>query len=165
MPAADAGLAGQRVSFSRPARKAIFLIWAGLLWLLLISGAADSAGVGWLRVLAGLAAAGATLYIWRVLRLAIVAEPQRLTIRNLRNTHRIPWHDVEAIYEPGPVPQAVYLENPLAKRKTGLFVRVADGSVISVSLFAANVVGGRNSYFKDVAGVIAALEELRGRYG
>jgi hypothetical protein len=142
----------------------MFLAWAGLTWLLLISGAADSAGAVWLRVLAGLGTAGVTLYIWRVLRLAIVAEPQQLTIRNVRNTHRIPWRDVEEIYEPGPVPEAVYLENPLAMRKTGLFVRIKGGSVISVSMYAANVLGARYNYYRDVAEVIATLEELRRRY-
>ncbi len=142
----------------------MFLAWAGLVCLFLISGSADSTGAIWLRVLAGIGAAGATLYIWRVLQLAIVAEPQQLTIRNVRHTHRVPWGDIEEIYEPGPVPEAVYLENPLAMRKAGLFVRIKGGSVISVSMYAANVLGARYHYYRDVAEVIATLEELRRRY-
>ena len=76
------------------------------------------------------------LVAWRVTRLAVIARPDGLIVRNIRNTHRIRWTEVEEIFQPGPVPAEVYLENPLARRKWGLFIRLTEGAVISATLFS-----------------------------
>jgi Bacterial PH domain len=104
------------------------------------------------------------LLAWRVAQLAVMATPDGLTIRNFRNAHRIPWSAVEEIFEPGPVPLAVYKENPLAERKTGLFVRLREGAVISCTMYrkAFWIYGSDN--FQVIRDAVAALNELRQRY-
>ncbi len=51
------------------------------------------------------------------------------------HTHRIPWSEIEAITEPGPIPIAVYRENALAHQKMTLQVVLRDGTVLSATLY------------------------------
>jgi hypothetical protein len=102
---------------------------------------------------------------WRFLRIAVLATPECLVIRNFRNTHRIPWDQIEEIFVPGPVPPAVYLENPLARQKYGLFVRLTEGAVISCTLFDPSWFARRGEY--EVPGTkkaVLELSELRERH-
>jgi hypothetical protein len=112
--------------------------------LLLLAGALVPGVLWWVRVLAWLGLAVLVLLNWRIMRLAVVAAPEGLIIRNFRNTHRIPWRGVEQIYQPGPVPPAMYRETALPKWKQGLFVRLTEGAVISCTIYNESLYpGGR----------------------
>ncbi len=103
--------------FSRPVVKLFLALPAAIYGLILLSGIMVPSTTWWEKLLLGLALAALILVMARVARLAVVAEPAGLVIKNLRNTHRIPWSDIETITEPGPIPVAVYRENALAGRK------------------------------------------------
>ena len=153
-----------KARFTRPSLKAIYLLVLGF-YAFLLFGAAVSVGIPWwARALACLAILVLVLLGWGALRLAVVATPDCLVIRNFRNTHRIPWREVEEIFRPGPVPPGVYLENPLAERKDGLFVRLKEGAVISCTLYSKSLMRRWPSNWALIDEVIADLNELRFRY-
>ncbi len=165
--ASGGGLRGPgkpKARFTRPSLKAIYLLVLGF-YAFLLFGAAVSVGIPWwARALACLGILVLVLLGWRALRLAVVATPDCLVIRNFRNTHRIPWREVEEIFRPGPVPSGVYLENPLAERKDGLFVRLKEGAVISCTLYSKSLMRRWPSNWALIDEVIADLNELRSRY-
>ena len=153
-----------KARFTRPSLKAIYLLVLGFYAFLLFGGAVTVGVPWWARVLACLGILVLVLLGWRAVRLAVVATPRYLVIRNFRNTHRIPWPDVEEIFRPGPVPSAVYLENPLAERKDGLFVRLKEGAVISCTLYSKGLMRRWPSNWALIDEVTADLNELRSRY-
>jgi hypothetical protein len=126
---------GTVVAFRRRGTTVLVAIPCAGFSLLLLAGALSSSGPWGLRVLAGLACLVPVIFVWRVGRLAIDAEPDALVIRNLRNTHRIPWSQVEDIYVTPPIPVAVYRENALATQDVSLLVRLKEGAVISATLY------------------------------
>jgi hypothetical protein len=70
---------------------------------LILLSAALQPHVPWLwKVLAALGLTCLCLLAWRVIQRAVIATPDGLVIRNLRNAHRAPWSAVEEIFEPGP---------------------------------------------------------------
>lgn len=153
-----------KARFTRPSLKAIYVLVLGF-YAFLLFGAAVSVGIPWwARALACLGILVLVLLGWRALRLAVVATPECLVIRNFRNTHRIPWHQVAEIFRPGPVPSAVYLENPLAERKDGLYVRLTEGAIISCTLYSKSLMRRWPSNWPLIDEVIANLNELRSRY-
>lgn len=146
--------------FTRPSLKAIHLLALGF-YAFLLFGAAVSVGTPWrAKALAWFAILVLVLLGWRTLRLAIMAKPDYLVIRNFRNTHRIPWREVEDIFRPGPLPSAVYLENPLTERKDGLYVRLKDGAVVSCALYSKSLMRRWPSNWALIDVVIANLNEL-----
>ena|ERR1700722_1062503 len=153
-----------KARFTRPSLKAIYLLVLGF-YAFLLFGAAVSVGIpSWARALACLGILVLVLLGWRALQLAVVATPDCLVIRNFRNTHRIPWCEVAEIFRPVPVPSAVYLENPLAERKDGLFVRLKEGAVVSCTLYSKSLMRRWPSNWPLIDEVIANLDELRSRY-
>jgi hypothetical protein len=111
---------------------ALLLALPGLAFL----GATLSPYVLWYgRVPAGLACVGVAVLIWRIAGLAIYAGPDDLVIRNVRNTHRIPWSEVEDIFVPPPPSPAIYFETALPKSDRRLLVRLKEGAVISATLY------------------------------
>jgi hypothetical protein len=159
-PAAAIAPASGR-TFSRPGVKAWYIFFILFLSVLLLSAGLRSGVPALGKGLACLGVACLCLLAWRVVQLAVIATPDGLTIRNFRNTHRIPWSAVEEIFEPGPVPLAVYKENPLAERKVGLFVRLQEGAVISCTIYSKAF---WHDYVRVIRDAVAALNELRERY-
>jgi hypothetical protein len=109
-------------------------------------------------VLAGLASVAPVIFVGRVGRLAIYAGPDELVIRNLRNTHRIPWSEVDDIFVTPPIPPAAYRENPLARQDVSLLVRLKEAAVISATLYDSRM-------FRNGGGSLPrkqAVEQLRG---
>jgi hypothetical protein len=164
LPCRLGGPGEPKVRFTRPGMRALYLLLLGFYAFLLFGGAVTVGVPWWARVLACLGILVLALLGWRVLRLAVIATPECLVIRNLRNTHCIPWHAVEEIFRPGPVPSAVYPENPLAERKFGLFVRLKEGAVISCTLYGKSLMRRWPSNWPVIDEVIANLDELRSRY-
>lgn len=118
-----------------------------------------SSGVWWeARVPAGLACAGLVVLAWRAGGLAITAGPDEIVIRNVRNTHHIPWSQIEDILETPPIPAAVYRENPLATQEYSLLVRLKEGAVISASLYRTEGQYGYRRKAREQA--VAQLREL-----
>jgi hypothetical protein len=113
------------------------------------------AGLAWLAFLALVG------FALRFLSLAIVARPDRLVIRNIRNTHRLSWDQVEEVYETPPPSPAVYLENPLFHQGHQLLVRLAEGSVISGTLYDSRMFRGSS---EDRPRVVTVLNDLRRQY-
>ena len=161
---ADPGSPSARTTFAPMGPRVGTLIASCYFGLLLVAGALVSGVLWWAKVLAWLGLVLLVLLNWKIMRLAVVATPQGLIIRNFRNAHRIPWHDVEAIYQPGPVPPAMYLETALPKWKQGLFVRLAEGDVISCTIYNDSLYRGGVSYFDKLDQAVAGLNELRTRY-
>jgi hypothetical protein len=145
-----------------------FLLTGCFLEFFLLAGIFASGVLWWARVLSWLGTAIVIVLCWRIMRLAIVATSWGLTIRNFRNTHRVAWADVEEIFRPGPVPLAVYRENPLAQQKLGLFIRLTEGAVISCTIYApwlsSDRYGGNYALGRRADKAIDALNEMRTRY-
>jgi hypothetical protein len=63
---------------------------------------------------------------------------------------------------------AVYRENPLAEQKYGLFIRLAEGAVISCTIYAHwlwnDMYGGPYGLVDGTDKAVAALSEMRSRY-
>ena len=117
----------------------LWLLGAGVIPLLLLGATLDPGNFWWARVLAGLAFAGLTALLARISALAIIAWPDRLVIRNFRNTHAIPWAEIEEIFETPPPPASVYLDNPLYTQATEFLIRLREGSVISATLYSGKM--------------------------
>ena len=162
-PAAATAPASGR-TFSRPGVKAWYIFFILFLSVLLLSAGLRSGVPALGKGLACLGVACLCLLAWRVVRLAVIATPDELIIRNFRNTHRIPWSAVEEIFEPGPVPLPVYKENPLAERKVGLFVRLQEGAVISCTIYSKAFWRGWSDNLRVIREAVAELSELRQRY-
>lgn len=145
---------------TRTAAKASFVLLFSAFALIFLSGVVVRSTTWWEKLLLGLVFAAIVLVIVRVARLAVVPEPDQLEIRNLRNTHRIPWPQIEKITEPGPVPASVYLDNPLARRDRRLLVVLREGAVISATLFDQRLFSYR---YTGNAPLIAAVAELNRR--
>ncbi len=145
-------------TFSRPGTKATVLLTVGIVPLLLLVAALRPSGFWWTRLIAGLVVLAAGVVIARIVLVAIVAKPDRLVIRNLRNTHRIPWSQVAEIFETPPPPPSVYRDNPLYRREIDLLVGLTDGSVISATLYSHRLFQDDHSSRKEV---IDRLNELR----
>jgi hypothetical protein len=124
------------VTFSRPGTKATVLLTAGIVPLLLLVAALNPSGFWWARLIAGVVVLAAGAVMARIVLVAIVAKPDRLVTRNLRNTHRIPWSRVAEIFETPPPPPSVYRDNPLYRREIDLLVGLTNGSVISATLYS-----------------------------
>ncbi len=77
-------------------------------------------------------------------------------IRNFRPTYRIPWAQIEDIYQQGPTPEG-YLRNPLQSQRRRLLVRLTDGTVISAMLYGSALF----VYSDDRGQVIETLNNLR----
>ncbi len=148
--------------FSRPVVKLFLALPAAIYGLILLSGIMVPSTTWWEKLLLGLALAALILVMARVARLAVVAEPAGLVIKNLRNTHRIPWSDIETITEPGPIPVAVYRENALARRDMKLQVVLHDGTVIAATIYDQRMVReGYGQAGKWRRAAIARLNQLR----
>jgi hypothetical protein len=146
-------------SFTRPLIKLVLGPCFGIAALLLLLVPAVNSGVfWWARILAGLACVVVVGVMARILALAIIAEPGQLVIRNFRNTHRIPWTEIEDIFETPPPPPSVYLENPLYTQKHDVLVRLHDGSMISSTLYGERIF---RTYPDDRKKVVDRLNELR----
>jgi hypothetical protein len=131
------------------------------IYVLLLFGGAVATGVPWwARALASAGILVLAVVAWRVLRLAVVATPDCLVIRNFRNEHRVPWEEVEEIFGPRRPPGAAYMENPLAAPMVGLFVRLREGAAISCTLYARMF----RSDWRKINDAAARLGELRERY-
>jgi hypothetical protein len=148
-------------AFSRPVAKTFFVVLFSGFGLIFFSGIVVPSTNWWEKLLLGLPLAGLVLVVARVARLAIVAEPGRLVIKNLRNTQRIPWSQIENITEPGPVPVAVYRENALAHQDMKLQVVLRDGAVISATLYDERMFGYRYGDAARRQDVIAQLNQFR----
>jgi hypothetical protein len=146
------------VTFSRPGTKATVLLTIGIVPLLLLVAALNPSAFWWARLIAGVVVLAAGVVMARIVLVAIVAKPRRLVIRNFRNTHRIPWSEVTEIFETPPPPPSVYRDNPLYRREIDLLVAVADGSVISATLYSYRLFPEDHSGRREV---IDRLNELR----
>jgi len=146
------------VTFSRPRTKATALLTVGLVPLLLLVAALRPDGYWWTRLIAGVVAAAAGMVMARIVLVAIVAKPDRLVIRNMRNTHRIPWSQIADIFETPPPPPSVYRDNPLHRREIELLIGLADRSVISATLYSQQLFPEDHSGRREV---IDWLNELR----
>jgi hypothetical protein len=156
------GTAPPLASFYFWRAKVVNLLGGSIVPLVLLAGALNPGLFWWARVLAGLAFAVLAALLARITAMAVIAWPDRLVIRNLRNTHVIPWAEIDAIFQtPRPSPK-VYLDNPLYTQATELLVRLRDGSIISATVyssrFAGNYVGSRHDPRRDA---IARLNELQ----
>jgi hypothetical protein len=92
-PSAPAELSGPQklpITFSRPGTKMTVLLTVGIVPLLLLVAALNPSGFWWARLIAGAVVLVAGVVMARIVLVAIIAKPDRLVIRNLRNTHRIP---------------------------------------------------------------------------
>jgi hypothetical protein len=156
-PSADpAGAVRPVLAFIRAGRKAGVLAGGMLVLIVLLAGALDGRGAGWLRIVALVALLGGVAVLWRLARLAICARPGQLVIRNFRTTYRIPWAQIEDIYQQGPTPEG-YLSNPLQSRRKRLLVRLTDGTVISATLYSSALF----VFSDDGRQVIETLNNLR----
>lgn len=124
------------VTFSRPGTKVSVLLTVAIVPLLLLVAALRPDGFWWARLIAGVVVLAAGVVMARILLVAIVAKRDRLVIRNMWNTHRIPWSQIGDIFETPPPPPSVYRDNPLYRREIDLLVGLADGSVISATLYS-----------------------------
>jgi hypothetical protein len=148
--------------FGRPVDKAFLVVPCAVLGVVLLSGILVPSTTWWGKLLLLLPLAALVVLVARVGRLALVAEPGQLVIRNIRNTHRIPWSQIETITEPGPIPVEVYRENALARQNMTLQVVLREGAVLSATLYDARMFGYRNqSAIRDRKRVIAELNALR----
>lgn len=123
------------IALRRPGMTVLLALPCAAFSLVFLALALSGSGPWELRVLAGLASVVPVIFVWRVGRLAIYAGPDELVIQNLRNTHRIPWSEVDDIFVTPPIPPAAYRENPLARRDVSLLVRLREGAVISATLY------------------------------
>jgi len=155
---------GTRQTFAPRKPKVMNLVFSSYLGLFLLAGALVPGVLWWARVLAWLGLAILALLNWRMMRLAVIATSEGLIIRNLRNTHRIAWCDVETIFRHGPIPPEVYRETALPKWKECLFVRLAEGAVISCTIYNDSLYAGGSAYLDLLDGAVAALNELRDRH-
>jgi hypothetical protein len=151
-------------TFSRPGIKTLYVFIIFFMSPVLLSAGLLSTVPALGKCLAWLGLTCQCLLAWRVVQLAVIATPDGLTIRNFRNTHRIPWSAIEEIFEPGPVPPAVYMENPLAQRKVGLFVRLDEGAVVSCTMYSRAFWSNWSDNFRAIREAVAGLNELRRRY-
>ncbi len=146
------------ITFSRPGTKATVLLTVGIVPLLLLVAALNPSGFWWARLIAGVVVLGASVVMARIVLVAIVAKPDRLVIRNLRDTHRIPWSQVAEIFETPPPPPSAYRDNPLYRREIDLLVGLTDGSVLSATLYSHRLFHDDHSGRREV---IDQLNELR----
>jgi hypothetical protein len=137
---------GRTKTFGRPATKAGLIVPLGVFGLILMSGILAPTTTWWEKLLLSLALAVLVLAAGRVVRLALIAEPGQLVIRNIRNTHRVPWSQIEAITEPGPIPVEVYRENALARQNMSLQVVLREGAVVSATLYDQRMFSYRYRY-------------------
>lgn len=133
MPAGSASVAV--VAFRRPGPQVANALPAALAGLVGLGATLSPYVLWWGRVLTGVACVAIAILVWRIAGLAIYAGPDDLVIRNVRNTHRIPWSEVEDIFLPLPPSPAVYLETALPKIDRRLLVRLKESAVISVTLY------------------------------
>jgi hypothetical protein len=165
--------------FTRPLAKLGFLPVI-VVPLLLLAGAMQPGVYWWARILAGLAGAAGIGIIARILAFAVIADPDHLVIRNFRNTHRIPWAEIEEISLTPAPSAATYLEQrppstavepdvyvrrgrgprSLTHLRLDLLIKLKEGSVIEAALY-------RRELFWDNRGsrkkAVQQLNELLGR--
>ena len=100
------------------------------------------------KIAGGVAAVALACLAVRCWRLAVIAGPDQLVVRNFFRTVRISWQDI-AGFEPSPPYGTLW--------KAGLGIRLTDGRLIAATAF------GRNQYEtgRVQAAVIRELEELR----
>jgi len=147
--------------FGRPVVKALFDVPCAVFGIVLLSGILVPSTTWWEKLLLSLPLAALIVVMARVGRLAVIAEPDQLVIRNIRNTHRIPWSEIETITEPGPIPVAVYQENALARQNMTLQIVLREGAVLSATLYDGRMFGYRyQSAVRDRKRVIAQLNGL-----
>jgi hypothetical protein len=146
------------ITFSRLGTKATILLTVGIVPLLLLVAALNPSGYWWARLTAGVVVLAAGILMARIVLVAIIARPDRLVIRNLRNTHRIPWCQVAEIFETPPPPPSVYRDNPLYRREIDLLVGLTDGSVVSATLYSHRLFQDDHSGRREV---IDRLNDLR----
>jgi hypothetical protein len=146
------------VTFSRPGIKVAVLLTVGLVPLLLLVAAVRPDGYWWARLIAGTVVVAAGVVMARILFVAIVAKPDRLVIRNMRTTHRIPWSEVADIFETPPPPPSVYRDNPFTRREIELLVGLTGGSVISATIYSHQLFPEDHSGRREA---IDRLNELR----
>lgn len=137
---------GTTKTFGRPGIKAGLIVPYGGFGLILLSGILVPSTTLWEKLLLSLALAALVAAGARIARLAVIAEPAQLVIRNIRNTHRVPWSQIEAISEPGPIPIEVYRENALARRNMTLQVVLREGAVLSATLYDQRMFSYRYRY-------------------
>ena len=126
---------GAVVAFRRPGPQIANALPAALAGLVCLGATLSPYVLWWGRVLTGLACVAIAILVWRIAGLAIYAGPDDLVIRNLRNTHRIPWSEVEDIFVTPPPSPAIYRETALPKTDVSLLVRLKEGAVISATLY------------------------------
>jgi hypothetical protein len=157
----DAARSIPSAALTRTGAKVSFVIPFSAFALIFFAGVVAPSTTWWEKLLLGLVFAAIVLVIVRVAHLAVVPKPDQLVIRNLRNTHRIPWSQIEKITEPGPVPASVYLDNALALRDRRLLVVLRDGAVISATLFDQRLFSYRYSGNAPLLAAVAELNRLR----
>ena len=135
------GQLGSTEVFGRPVVKAFFIVPCAVFGVVPLSGILVPSTTWWEKLLLLLPLAALVVVVARVGRLALVAEPGHLVIRNIRNTHRLPWSEIEKITEPGPIPVEVYRENALAHQNTTLQVVLRSGAVLSATLYDERMFG------------------------
>ena len=102
-------------------------------------------------VLAGVVLACVLLGV-RIVRLGIYAGPDQLVVRDYFRTYRVDWTAI-AGFEPPPPYGAL--------RKAGLRIRLADGRLISATLYAPNGLDTGHRATLDVIGQLSRLLEQR----
>lgn len=136
---------GPVLEFHRPGRKLALELPSAAFGLLFLGMTLSGGVLWWARVLAGLAFVALAILMWRVAGLGIYAGPGDLVIRNLRNTHRIRWHQVEDI-----------CVGTLPGQEVGLLVRLKEGSQVSATLYDSRVFRS----YQPRRQVVAQLSEL-----
>jgi hypothetical protein len=136
------------VFFERGFQNFLMALLVGVGSLLPLSALAVDSTHGWEKVAAGAAFLACVTLAVRSWRLAIIARPDQLVVRNFFRTVRISWQDIAAFETPPPYG---------ALWKAGLGIRMKDGRLIAATAF------GRNQYEtgRVQAAVMRELEELR----
>ena len=138
--------------FRRPGAQVLRALGPGVVALVGLIGVVSPDANWWGRIIFGFLAACAAPVTVRIGQLGLIAEPRQLVIRNFRNTHRVSWSQIVDISQP-----------PLGVNSKDLLISLAEGAVISVTLYSGYFTkpGSRNHVIR--TGVITSLKELQGQ--
>jgi hypothetical protein len=81
----------------------------------------------------------------------VIAESDQLVIRNIRNTHRVAWSQIEDIDQAKP--------GTLAAKPGNLRIHLSEGSIICVTLYSNSFTGP--GYQGQMRRIIKSLKELQ----
>lgn len=129
------------MAFGRPVAKAALIGPAAVFGLIFLSGVVVPSTTAWEKLVLGLLTVSLAICLARIGSLAVIATTGQLVIRNMRDTHRIAWSQIDAITEPGPIPVSVYRKNALARQPMTLLVMVREGAAVSATLYDNRLLG------------------------